>query len=220
VVEDSVDIAIRKLAEGGSGVHGNVYRDNTIQTEADALVVASELLNRYKKPSSATFNSYALNTEFNVGEIIEVNYPKYSIPAGSEFLVVTKTMTREKHRWVYTYTIEARDTSAYSGKPKSNAVDFFSKLARGTGLTGDDYQTISNINFIDHDITSADLLGKNTLHVKYDPTTILIDGDKSWLYSFVDIQGVEIIKPSVDNVTEFTLIVISDTQINASWTNP
>ena len=62
------------------------------------------------------------------------------------------------------------------------------------GIIGAGGNNLANINLIDHDITSTDLLGKNTLHVKYDKNNVLIDGPASFLYALSSIQGIEITK--------------------------
>lgn len=134
-VSNDADIADRAAIEGGSGVYGDVYRDVTLQTEDDALVVANELLYRYGNTLMATFKSYALKTEYYEGEIIAVNYPKYGISNDLRFLVTKKNMTRDRHRWVYSYTIEKRDTANFSGKVSSDAVDFFSKIVKNASAS-------------------------------------------------------------------------------------
>jgi len=127
VVEDAAEIANRIAIEGGTGVYGNVFRDNNIQTTTDATAVANELLNRYKNIYVATFQSYV---EYTVGTQIAVTYPKYGIAIDTEFIITKGTAVRDTHRWLYTYTIEQRDFSNFSNKAKENSVDFFGKLAR------------------------------------------------------------------------------------------
>jgi len=161
VTQDDVSIAARQAAEGGSGVYGNVYKDTNIQTAENALVVAKELLDRYLVPAAASVQSYK---SMDVGKIIKVTYPKYSIGANTEYLITSKTAERDGNQWVYSYNLEARSSTNFSSKPRSNAVDFFSKLLKketvsdggggGTGINIYSFETlpVDLSGFIDGDI--------------------------------------------------------------------
>jgi hypothetical protein len=215
--EIASEITERSNIEGSSGVYGDTIDSTEFTSEADALYAAEDALKRYGTiPYAIRFTT--MTNVFKPSTKLKCNLPSVFIGSDMYFLIEMVDIVDLGTAFMSTVTATRRSNTDFSTKRTEGYKEYFANLLKNT-VTQSGFE-LANINFIDHDITSADLLGKNTLHVKYDPSTILIDAPNSWLYSFVDIQGVEIAKPFVQNVTDFTLTVVSDSQINASWTNP
>jgi len=86
--------------------------------------------------------------------MVTVSYPKYGL--SDKFLIVKETMKRKNAEWIYSYSLEMRSESTFSGRPKDDGADFFKKLGgKTTGQTSSSGVDDSRLYIQEEEPTSA-----------------------------------------------------------------
>lgn len=148
VVENTAEIVARKIVEGGdsSGVYGETHEDNEIVTEADAIKVANELLNRYGIPGSISF--VTTQDVFTPEEMLEVNHAKHGIYS-TFYMIETVNTSCSDNILYYEISAVARSVDSFTNKSVDSDIEFFKKLANSNSnnSSGTTTGTLTQLDF-------------------------------------------------------------------------
>jgi len=133
VVSDTTEITARQTAEGStysSGVYGNVINDYTIETEAQAIIVAENALKKYSMtPSVISFESHT--NDWIAGTKLKVNIPTLSISTDTYYLIENVTIQDyDGLNLVTTVTASVRKSADFSTQRTENWKDYFAELTK------------------------------------------------------------------------------------------
>lgn len=133
VVSDTTEITARQTAEGStysSGVYGNVINDYTIETEAQAIIVAENALKKYSMtPSVISFESHT--NDWIAGTKLKVNIPTLSISTDTYYLIENVLIQDyDGLNLVTTVTASVRKSADFSTQRTENWKDYFAELTK------------------------------------------------------------------------------------------
>lgn len=135
--KDDEAIANRKAAEGGSGVYGRVYSDDSIVTTDDALNFANHIFDQYGVvPTTLEFTTY--NSGFNPGQVFNFYMPRFGINEWMLFLVESVTINDINHDTL-SYRVKAvrrKSVETAVNKMNQDYIEYMDKLVKGVKKAG------------------------------------------------------------------------------------
>ncbi|WP_094550229.1 hypothetical protein [Petroclostridium xylanilyticum] len=128
VVENKNEIQARATVEGGTGVYGEVMENTTVQSNADALALADELLSRYGQHIPATLSFSTFTWGFDGGQRLHVDLPSFG--ASGSYLIEQLDIT-DMGNGTFKFSIDSvKKNFEKSSKRKENWVDYFHNIIK------------------------------------------------------------------------------------------